>query len=67
MTRRPPRTAKRATPPPLAVYDGQRCIGKIEDRGYGRIVAYAITEHSRVKVGTFETRVEAMRAIGGGT
>jgi len=52
-------------PHPLSVYDGQLWIGEIEDRGRGRVTAYALREGNRVKIGTFETRADAMRAIGG--
>jgi len=51
-------TAKR-----MAVYDGQDCIGEIEERGRSRIVAYAIDKRGRIEIGEFANRIEAMRAV----
>jgi hypothetical protein len=48
----------------LAVYDGRDCVGEIEERGGGRIVAYAIEQQGRVEIGKFANRIDAMRAIG---
>lgn len=47
----------------LAVYDGRQCIGEIEVRGRGQIVAYAIDKCGRIEIGQFANRVDAMRAI----
>lgn len=50
----------------LAVYDGRVRIGEIEDRGRGRVVAYAVGKRGRIKIGTFANRIEAMRAVSRG-
>jgi hypothetical protein len=47
----------------LAVYDGRVCIDEIEERGLGRIVAYAIDKRGRDEIGRFVNRIDAMRAI----
>jgi hypothetical protein len=47
----------------MAVYDGQDCIGEIEERGRSRIVAYAIDKRGRIEIGEFANRIEAMRAV----
>jgi hypothetical protein len=50
---------------PLQVYDGQLLVGEIEDHGRGRVIAFRL-EHQRrrrIKVGTYPTRIAAMRAL----
>jgi hypothetical protein len=47
----------------LAVYDGRDCIGEIEERGRGRIVAYAIDKRGRVEIGEFANRIDAVDAV----
>jgi hypothetical protein len=48
----------------LQVYSGQKFLGEIEDHGRRRVVAFKIDDKGcRRKVGTFATRVLAMRAV----
>ena len=47
----------------LSVYDGAVHIGDLKDCGKHGIVAYTIGKRGRIKVGTFETRADAMRAL----
>jgi hypothetical protein len=49
----------------LSIYDGTAYIGEIEDRGSGRVTVYAISASGRKKVGIFDTRADAMRALTG--
>ena len=49
----------------LTVYDDQRCVGEIEERGRGQIAAHAIDKCRRIEIGQSANRVEDMRAIGG--
>jgi hypothetical protein len=57
----PMRTAQ-----PLAVYDGQKLVGEIEDRGRRNVIAFRIEgARRRIKVGVFPTRILAMRALSG--
>jgi hypothetical protein len=51
------------TSPRLQVYDGQRLLGEIEDHGRGRVIAFRPDRRRRIKVGTFATRIAAMRAL----
>jgi hypothetical protein len=48
----------------LAVYDGAERVGELDDHGRRRVDAFAIVEAKRKHIGTFATRIEAMRAIG---
>jgi hypothetical protein len=48
---------------PLQVYDGQMLLGEIEDHGRGTVIAYRLDRRRRIKVGTFATRIAAMRAL----
>jgi hypothetical protein len=61
-----PRRQTNTTAKRLAVYDGLLCIGEIEDRGRGRVVAYAVGKRGRIKIGNFANRLEAMRAVSPG-
>ncbi len=45
------------------VYDGTAAIGEIEDHGDRHIIAFQLTPAGRVRIGTFPTRREAMRAV----
>jgi hypothetical protein len=47
----------------LMVYDGQVAIGEVEDHGDRDIIAFQLTATGRVRIGTFPTRREAMRAV----
>jgi hypothetical protein len=48
----------------LQVYDGQQLLGEIEDLGHSNVVAFKIQSTGRrIKVGTFPTRILAMRAL----
>jgi hypothetical protein len=57
------RVARGRVTTPLSVYDGQQLIGEIEDRGRRTVIAYRFHQRRRMKVGTFPTRIEAMRAV----
>jgi hypothetical protein len=48
---------------PLQVYDGQRLLGEIEDHGRGTVIAFRLVRRRRIKVGTYPTRIAAMRAL----
>jgi hypothetical protein len=48
---------------PLQVYNGQVLIGEIEDRGRGNVAAFKFDHDDRIKVGTYPTRIAAMRAL----
>jgi hypothetical protein len=49
---------------PLQVYDGQKLIGEVEDHGRGRVIAFRLDyPRRRIKVGTYPTRIAAMRAL----
>jgi hypothetical protein len=48
---------------PLQVYDGQTLIGEIEDGGRGRVIAFRLDRRRRIEVGTFPTRIDAIRAL----
>jgi hypothetical protein len=48
---------------PLQVYDGQLLIGELRDYGPGNVDAFRLDRKRRVRVGTYSTRLEAMRAI----
>lgn len=49
---------------PLAVYSGRLLIGEIEDRGRGKVIAFRLDHpRHRIKVGTYPTRRDAMRAL----
>jgi hypothetical protein len=48
---------------PLQVYDGQMLIGEIEDCGRGKVIAFRLDRRRRIEVGTFRTRIEAVRAL----
>jgi hypothetical protein len=54
-------TSTRATP--IQVYDGQTLVGEIEDRGRRKVVAFRLEGARRTEVGTYATRLEAMRAV----
>jgi hypothetical protein len=48
------------------VYDGQELIGEIEDHGRRNVIAFKIEgTKRRIKVGTFPTRILAIRALSG--
>jgi hypothetical protein len=47
----------------LQVYSGQELIGEIEDRGRSNVVAFRFEGAKRVRIGTFPTRIAAMRAL----
>jgi hypothetical protein len=47
----------------LLVYDGTNHVGQIEDRGRGKVTAFRVGPKRRIKLGTFEDRTAAMRAI----
>jgi hypothetical protein len=47
----------------LAVYDGTKQVGEIDDRGRGKATAFCVGPRLRIKVGVFENRTAAMRAI----
>ena len=47
----------------LAVYDGTKQVGEIDDRGRGKATAFCVGPKRRIKVGVFEDRTAAMRAI----
>jgi hypothetical protein len=49
----------------LSIYNGTAHIGGIEDRGRGRVTGYAVFASGRKKVGIFDTRADAMRALTG--
>jgi hypothetical protein len=46
----------------LAIYDGTRRVGELEDRGRGQVTAFKIDGTKRV-VGVYPTPTEAMRAV----
>jgi hypothetical protein len=48
---------------PLQVYDGQKLIGELKDYGRGNVDAFGVDQGRRVKIGTFQNRTDAMRAI----
>jgi hypothetical protein len=48
---------------PLQVYDGQLLVGEIEDHGLGRVIAFRLDGRRRIEIGTFPTRIAAMRAL----
>jgi hypothetical protein len=48
---------------PLQVYDGQTLLGEIEDHGRGRVIAFRLNGRRRIEVGTFPTRIDAMRVL----
>jgi hypothetical protein len=53
---------------PLQLYAGQLLIGEIRDHGGRKVTAVRIdSEGRRTPVGTFCTRIAAMRAIAAGT
>ena len=47
----------------LAVYDGPERVGEIEDRGRQRVEAFVGIGKRRRSLGTFKTRLDAMRVI----
>jgi hypothetical protein len=47
----------------LQVYDGQTLIGELEDRGRGVVAAFKFSRKRRIEIGTYPTRIAAMRAI----
>jgi hypothetical protein len=47
----------------LSVYDGAIHVGDIKDCGKHGVIAYAIGERDRIKIGTFANRIEAMRGV----
>jgi hypothetical protein len=47
----------------LQVYDGQTLIGELEDSGRGVVAAFKFDRKRRIKIGTYPTRISAMRAI----
>ena len=48
----------------LAVYDGQRLVGEIEDRGRDLVIAFRVDyPHRRTKLGVYPTRIAAIRAL----
>jgi hypothetical protein len=51
------------THPRLQVYDGQNLVGEIEDRGRGKVTAFRLRPKRRIKIGVFDDRTAAMRAI----
>jgi hypothetical protein len=51
---------------PLQVYDGQKLIGELKDHGRGSVDAFGVDQSRRVKIGTFQNRTDAMRAISEG-
>jgi hypothetical protein len=48
---------------PLQVYDGQLLVGEIEDHGLGRVIAFRLDGRRRIEIGTFPTRIAALRAL----
>jgi hypothetical protein len=48
---------------PLQVYNGQLLVGEIEDRGRGIVAAFKFDRKRRIEIGTYRTRIAAMRAI----
>jgi hypothetical protein len=48
---------------PLQVYNGQLLVGEIKDCGRGRVIAFRLNGRHRIEVGTFPTRIDAMRAL----
>ena len=49
---------------PLQVYDGQLLVGEIEDHGRGKVIAFRLDQRRRrIKVGTYPTRIAAMRVL----
>jgi hypothetical protein len=50
--------------PSLQVYSGQSLVGEIEDHGRGRVIAFRLDHpRRRIEVGTYPSRIAAMRAI----
>jgi hypothetical protein len=49
--------------PKLQIYSGQDCVGEIEIHGRRKVVAFRLKGARRIKVGTYATRLEAMRAV----
>jgi hypothetical protein len=47
----------------LQVYSGQVLVGEIEDHGRGKVIAFRLDRRRRIKVGTFPTRIAAMREL----
>jgi hypothetical protein len=50
---------------PLQLYDGQKLIGELKDYGRGNVDTFGVDQRRRVKIGTFQNRTDAMRAISG--
>jgi hypothetical protein len=51
------------TSPVLQVYNGRLLVGEIEDRGRGIVAAFKFDRKRRIEIGTYPTRIAAMRAI----
>jgi hypothetical protein len=50
--------------PSLQVYSGQSLVGEIEDHGRGKVIAFRLDQRRRrIKVGTYPTRIAAMRVL----
>jgi hypothetical protein len=47
----------------LAVYDGCRFLGEVEDHGRGNVQAFLGAGDDRQPLGKFPTRRDAMRAV----
>ncbi len=58
-----PATKAKRNAMPLQLYSGQLLVGEIEDHGRGRVIAFRLDRRRRIKVGTYPTRRDAMRAL----